>query len=97
MILNHPCIRYAHITPIEKKSNSQRTLVIGTTLSLPNPGQPCMDDRLLDLLEYLELIKREYKGEFDSVEIRGISKEEKDLDLPHFIPRGERCMNGVCV
>ncbi len=82
MILSHPCIRYAHI-------DSHRTLVIGTTLSMPEPGNSCNDDRLLELFEYLEVIKNEHKGKFDSVEIRGTSKANNDhpARIPHFMPQ----------
>ena len=90
MILNHPCVRYAHI-------DTNRTLVIGTDLAIPEPGRSCHDDRLLDLLEYLEVLNSQFKGKFDSVEIRGSKNAGGSKGLPHFIPQGERCFNDVCV
>ena len=90
MILSHPCIRYAHI-------DSRKTLVIGTNLDIPEPGQSCNDDRLLELLEYLEVVNNQFKGKFDSVEIRGSKTASRRNGLPHFIPQGERCFNDVCV
>jgi hypothetical protein len=90
MILSHPCVRYAHI-------DANRTLVIGTDLEIPEPGQSCNDDRLLDFLEYLEVLNSQFKGKFDSVEIRGSKKAGGNKGLPHFIPPGERCFNDVCV
>ncbi len=64
---------------------------------MPEPGKPCTDERLLDLLEYLEIIKNDHAGEFDSIEIRGSREAKDNLGLPHFLSPGERCFNGVCV
>lgn len=67
MLVDHPCVRYSHIS-------GGRALVVATDIEMPEPGKPCRDERLLSLLEYLEMVKHEHEGEFDSIEIRGKSR-----------------------
>jgi hypothetical protein len=97
MILSHPCIRYAHIAKAGNSNNANRVLVIGTTISMDKAGDAFHNEKLMDLLEYLEVVKHQYEGSFDSIEIRGTSDYTEQYRIPHFIPSGHRCVNGVCV
>jgi hypothetical protein len=91
MKLEHPCIKNVHVTNIKNNRFSPvKTLVIETSLAMPRIGEPCQDERLNDLLEYLEAVKAESKsefGDFEAIEIRGSDMPAHKGNFSHLARR----------